>query len=1169
MVGAVPVTATAQLPFTLTSSTKDLASAAAELGGTEAIDIISLRPMGPGSPLRFGGVVPKSERVTLDNEVLTSGSDYFMDYSTGVVYLKRAQKSGQTMIVSYRYTGKTDAAANYTGLGAMKYSLVPGGLNLLLGMGMTERQEDGSVLSGNVFGMHNNFGLGKGGSLGGLMLMGDRDQVTPTSGLSMDPNAKKGGTVQDKGKSQLLLQNLTTNMLGGKAEFTYQDISKNFTAFNAISSDSGLDAARIKQLQSERGLTRFGAGLSGLKFGQAAFSGGYRKVGDDKGGIQWRSFGIQQGLYGVSFSSQKVDTSFNHFKEIAEADREQLLKEKGISRQNFAAKLSSLSYTNGTITDDATGLSVVSRDVVLDAKKFKLLVGDRRVDAKFNRFDSLLGTEKATFGREAGLNRNYATLTGALGKANLPFAFSQQSVRNETGAFQSQEASLAGKGWSLSHVSKSTDEKFVRVDGLQDSEMDGHIKSIATMYGPGVASKPEDRAQFLKGQGLSREFNRIGVQPFKNWDVSVEQLRMRTPKDDASVDTYGVKTSNLSANYRKQNIGTQFLPSTSLMGFETAKLGTISGMERSDFGMAMQLTKSKSLSIGTMSASTAAGSLDRTALAYKDNKVDLQVNSRNVSKGFDNANLLVDPEKDLLNSLRGYRERDVKLKWQALPNLKFDFSSIDAENPDSHDQKFNRNAVLDWSPDKNTSVNYTQIDQKNNNPLSTLFAQLTERLMVSKNFGRFGKVQLLDERLEYSGQTATQPDSHRHYISYETQIDKNTSVKTEQTHTDFSNGEKEDTSANTLSTTLTKRVGVQVTDVKVNRTGDQHDEAKRNYGFWYDFGNGMRLSYGYNRQMSGLTTGTMNSTVTIGQAGAPTAADQVGKVQAGAVGDMMLGAGYGVNEWDGSGATADRTQAFSNVSLSTAKAFRLGMFKELKFNVAVDTATDYTAWVRENRQYGLSGKVGTNGFAYDYRSQMDKSGFRAIDRTFKFNTDQTDKRHLTASLFYKVRTLPNNDQVMIRQYDVTARPAKNFELTNQIVTNPEVANSNAMLGSIPQAAKSNKWKLDYKRDGNFVVGGSWEELVNEQNKSESQIGGINFVWNQLKGSPITLFCGVEQKGTNGVRQTATRYHIQFDRKPSKNQVFSLFLGNVSYDYNPTDGLTKNNWTARLDWQIKF
>ena len=742
-------------------------------------------------------------------------------------------------------------------------------------------------------------------------------------------------------------------------------------------------------------------------------------------------------------------------------------------------------------------------------------------------------------------------------------------MRDHTGDFQQHEASLAGKTWSLNHFDAASSNGFTRNNALQDTEIDHNLKSIAQMYGAGVAPQGNDRNLFLQGNNIARNYTSLTAKPFKDWDVKIEQLKLKHASDSASVDGVSLATKNVTMNYRSQTISKQFMTNTTLMSFEAARLGTVSGMDRSDFGMNMNLGKGRALSVSQLTASNGTAGLDRTSVSFKEKGLDLQINQRQVGNGFTNANQLVDPEKDLLQQIHGYHERDVRMGWQALPNMKIDFSALSALNEQTRERKTSDATAIDWNADKQTHVNFFRSADYDGSSVGTVFQQLTERFALTRGFGKLGTVQVLDERLAYSGTSGTQPDAHKQYFAYETKVSDATSLKTERTHVSFENGTTEDTSANTLSTKLNKRLSVSVTDLKIDRAGDANDQVKRNYGFSYDLPNGMRLNYGYNRQLNGTNSGTLSSSTTFGQAGGAVNPDQLGNVKAGTVGDWAVGGGYGVNQWDSNKSGFDRTQAYNNFSLSSAKSMRVGMFKDLQFKFNMDSATDYAKTMRENQLYAVSGRLATNQFGYEYKSQMDKNGFRGIDRSFRLQTDPSALRLLTGSAYYKLRTLPTNQQVMIRQYDVTAHVTKKIDLTNQLQTNPEVARGDVLLGSLPQASKTDKWKVDYKSSPNMTVGGSWEELINQSNHSSSVVSGINMGFNQAKGSPLSLFFGAEEANLGTVRKTTMRYSLQYDKKASKLQTFSFFLGNVSYLYAAQAGQAPNNWTARLDWQIKY
>jgi hypothetical protein len=1149
---ALPAAAAAQAPFSY--GTPNAAPAASDVGGTPTIDLISLRASGPGVPLRNGNVVVGSERVLLDGKVLQRGLDYAVDYATGVVYIHRPQKIGQSLTVSYRYEkGKPlTPATQFAGINAFKFDVAPGALSMIMGFGMTERAADGTVVTSNMYGWNNSFSFGS-SSLSGLFLMGDRKKVDASSLFEpQGPQAKI-----DEGSSQLLLQSLKTGFAGGTIEANYQDVSKSFTGFGSALA-AGYNQATVDQLQKERGLKRLGFGFNNVNLGSLGFSSSFKSVQDGDAGVEWRSYGIKTGGLSLNWNSQKVDPDFKRFKDIAEVNRAQLEKELGLTRENlgglFAFSSGKISFNTSTV-EDLKGNGLIRRDLVLDTSKLKFNYADQEVDKTFSRVSSLMADEQAKYGREVGLKRQMMSLQASIfGGATQPLSFSQNIIQSDGGDYRAQAASVGGRGWSLEHSSTSVDRGFTGFSPLNaTAEGDAQIKNIANMYGKDTPFRVDAERQWLvRGAGIERSLTRFIAAPFKGWSLSLDQLDLKGVEDGGQLQTMKLASSNFSLSFRKQNIGQQFSEISNMMEFERQRLGVLTGLDRTDFAMDLALKRGAKMAFSQMNADTEEGGASRQHFEYKDNKLQVEANNRNVDAGFGKVNQLIDPEKDLLNALKGFKERDVKVKWEILPNLKLEEMMLDSSSDSLDQTKKVRNTMLSWSPNKSLGFDYQRLENHSNDPMSVLFANVTERMLLVKNFGRMGTLKFLNESQDFDGTNTNLSDFTKQFLSYEAKIDAKTSLKTEQTRTRYDNGDKEDISANTISTELTKRAGVSVSDVKVDRKGDEHDETKRNYGFWYDLGNGMRVSYGYARHLNGETAGTMNSNLTI---------------TPGTVGGVTVGsANYLVNQWDEN----DRTQATSNIALTTAKPMKIGFLRDVKMNFGLDTAADYSKWVRENKVFGFSAKIGSNSIAYDYRGQMFTNNYRAIDRSFKLQTDQSDKRWLKASLFYKVRTLPWDEQVMIRDFNITAKPVKNVELTHQLLTNPEVAKGDAVLGTVPQAARSNKWRLDYKQSGNLTVGGSFEEMINDQNKGLSRTGGLNVMLFEKSGSPVKLFYGIEQVDGGGrPRRSTHRYSLQFDQRPGPNQSFSFFLGNVSYEHSIADGWKRNNWTARMDYQIRF
>ena len=1166
VVGALPVAASAQSPFAL-DNTQVASQKSAEVGGTPAVDIITLSSSGPGAPLRFGNVVPNSEAVQFEGMTLKSGVDYMMDYSVGVVYLMVAQRAGQNLTVSYRYKPGTATAAapvsNFAGFTTFKYSLVPGQINMLTGLGLAERGTDGSVASSNVYGLSNSLKLTGSTSLDGIYILNDRQKASNYAGMNYDQSATAGKAGVSAGRSELIVQSLHSNFLGGKTSIDYQDISKTFSNFGTASA-SGIDDATVRRLTAEKGLTRLGFSASDMSLGGLKFSNSYKSVSDGQNGIDWKSFGVANGGFKLNYSSQRVDHNFLRGKDLGEADHDQLAKEAGLSRNNLAGELAQkfgkVSFADNRIVDNVNHREISQKLVSLDAGKYRFDLGNEAVDGGFMRFDSLLAPEKLTFGREAGVKRQWLGFQASFLGKDTPISFNQNTLHSSVGEFKSQDVVVASKTWSLEHFDRGSSARFMSIGAMPDAEIDRNVKTIASMYGATTPTTPNDRMQFINAHGIDRKYDGFN-DTFKGLNLSASEIKLKGAADGGKLDTFAISSKNTLLSYRHEDLGAKFSEVTSLMDVEKSHLGTLAGLNRTDLNFSTSVGNRK-LAIENMDVKTLTGTAERTTASYSDAKINIQAGSRSVSSAFVDAPSLIDPAKDVLNQMRGFSEQDVKVKWQLKNNMTLDSVYQDMHNAENNQT---RNNILNWSPDKNTQINITDLEQRNSNSISQLFDSSIEKISMAHNMGRYGTLTFLREEDKYQGINATILSQNRDYLAYEAKVTANTSFKTEQTITQFANGTHENINSNTISTTLAKNAGVSLTDTQVDRQG-KNDEAHRNYGFWYDLGGGVRVSYGYAQQGLPNNQGTSSSSFTVGQSTNPNAqVGQVQQIQQGTVGGMQVGGGYFANQWD----AMNRTQTAGNLSLTTAKPFRFGMISNAKLMFNMDTGSDRTVLNRENKLIGGSGNIGTNSLAYEYRSQLDPTGLRAIDRTFKVQTDPSEKKLISANVAYKARTLTNDSQIMIRDFNLVFRPVKNFTLTNLLQTNPEIANPSAILGTIPQASRSNKWQLDYKQSPNMTIGGSWQELLNDQTHSMSRTGGITFKLFEQTGSPLSVFVGVEQASQVNLWRTTERYSIQYDRKPASNQTFSMFFGSMSYDHTTPIGSNARNYTMRLNYQFRF
>jgi len=1158
----------------------------AQVGGLSTIDYVTLRAGNLGAPLRFGHVFQGSEQVQMGGRVLAPGTDYGIDYETGVIYLKRAQRTGDQIVVTYRYDpqGKASAGTSFTGVNSFGLSLAPG-LGLVGGIGLTERSADGSVMSNNVFGWNNTFNFGGKSSIGGLYLYSDRKKNDNVAGLSMDPNARPGDASTDQGASQFLLQNFRSALFGGNVSVDYQDISKNFSSAGQVKS-AGYSDADVNRLMKERGLKRQGASLTGMKFGQSTIGASFRQVGDQSGGIDWSSYGFQQGGLKMSMNSQRVDAKFTRFGDLSEGDRAQLQREAGLSRDTmtmeFAQKTSKFSFNSTSVKDDAANKGLVRREAKLDAGKIGFEFGDQQIDKSFTRIGSLTGAEQGQWGREIGVKRQWAGMTAALtGPAKGTFAFRQLDLDGRSGNFKSQDASYQGKTWSLQHVSMGGSKSGAPVTSLQDAEGNAYVKRIAGFFGVPNTNDGQ-RGQFLAAGDLKRNMTNFAGTLGKTSSFSASNLEFGQGKKGGIAQTADLNTSKVKASYRHQDFGGQFSDATRLMDFERAKLGTVVGLERTDISFGIQIDKTRAFQFGQTQAKDGGGDLDRTTLAYSAKGLTVSAAQRGVSKGFTSASGLVDPENGLLAQFQGFRERDLGINYTGTPGLKIQTFAQNAINNDTKEARSVANTDIQWQADKLTGISYQSQRSSSSDPLTTLFAQSLQRLSVTRSFGKLATLKWVDEQISNEGKNNAAPDSHKQYVALETQVTSKTSLRTEQTKTDFSNGDKENISANTFSTALAKNMGVSVTGVSIDRKGDDNDERKTNYGFWYDLGKGLRLNYGFAQSLIGDANGTGNSMMTFGQTPNTLAPNQVGNVGGSNVGGIMLNGGYGENSVMSADPNLAHTQSFANLGLSTAKPFKFGAFTDLKLNLGLDTAADYGQYLRQNQTAGLSGKLGKNVFAVGYRGQLANPNLNptatsvatpnieAVDRSIALTTDPSPKAPFVVNGAVKYRTLPDDKDYMSRNFVVTARPAPGIEVSNQVQTNLEQANPNVLLGSQLLADRGNKWTVGFKGNGDTSFGASWEEKINDQTTASSTLSAVNLTLFQKRGSPLKLSYGLDEVEGNVARRQITRYSLQYDARATATQTFSMYVGNTDYAYNVSDPLLKgDNWMMRLNYQIRF
>lgn len=1146
-----------QTPFTVDEEgqAKPEGAEVPVVGGKTSIDQIRLSGGTPSVPLRNAGVVPGSESLTLDGRPLTKNEHYAIDYAHGILYLMVPFQPGQNLRATYRFDPAYKPSAeisssNFLNAGGFKFQLNQGN-SLMLGFGMADRTADGQTLARNLYGMQNSFGFGSnGGGIKGVLMFGERAQVQSSSLFE-----KEGGKSQvENGKSQAIIQELNQQILGGTVKANFSEITAQFTGFDSLK-EAGFDDAAVGRLREERGLRRTGFDFQNIGGEEFNLSSSFKSVREGHSTIDWRSYGLIAGDFSLNWNSQRVGTNFTRFRNLGEEDRDQLAKERGLTRENLESKFAfdgGSTQFNQSSVEDESGAGFYRRAMQAMIGSTALRFSDQKVDPEFTRFGDLREGDRGQLAREQGVRRQDIAVQGQAPEGQAaPYSFTSSRFRKEGGDFAATDVSINGRGWSLWRAHRSATDDMTALGAMGD-EANAHMSTIASMYQPGNPGidHRRERGAFDGSNGLKRDGLRFQSSLVPGYNLTFNDVSLTGAAGKLSAQQYALAGDRLNVSYRLQTSGNGFTELNRLMQYEQAQLGTIVGLDKADLDVSFLLGGQRKFDYESMVADSPLGGARRTNLSYNDKGFEFSRTTRGVDDGFTNVGQLIDPERELLGTLVGFDQTETKLNWQMGRGITLGFNQWDAVNEALDQTRFYRQAVFNWQIDSKTNFNFLRMDRRDDTVASMLYDHQIERWSLARDLDRFGKFRFEQETIDYDGEHGTAPDSARNTIVYSTQLNSKTSFETSHTEIKFENGERETQQANTVSTAVSDRVGVSVTDVKVRREGDKPDENQRNYGFWWDFGQGLRLNYGYARQLNSEANGHMKSNVGLTQG-------QVGSIK-------VDGLGYETERWD-----TTRNRSTGKVQLSNTTPYRLGSFQDIQFRIAVDTARDRDSWQYENNIFALGTKLGNNSLSFEYFGQIDPSGQRAVDRTYRFQTDQSEGRPLKASVMYKLRTLPDGKQVMIRDYSITATPMRGLALTHQLVTNPTIERNNVILGSIATGDRLNRWQLDYTGSPSTKIGLSWEEKFNDDNRRLSRIGGVNLTLFANNPSPLSLFYGVEQNDFNDVRRTAHRYHLRFDQRPGENQLFSVFLGNLSWQHSRPEEFDVQNWTIRAEYQLRF
>lgn len=1144
-----------------------------ELAVQTGIETHILQSSETGLILNHPGVDPDSVLVSLNGAPLVSGKQFTVDSSNGTINFGVQTRPGDVVNVTYRY-GKAYETASHPGSNLLSFGLAGGSAKLGLGLMSPERLADGSVFQSRVMALGNNFsshGFGlQGGILFGSRLQSDAVGFSGTTSLGNS----------EKFVSELLSQKVA----GGTFSIGYQDISANFHAFNSL---EGFTDDQVSALAKQAGLKRQSIGLSGVKIGGMALDSQIEKISDGKDGVTSSSIDLKSKTADISFSQSQVDQTFNRFADLGDARDAAWQKQAGLSLRTTSAlfqigKGGSLSLDNRSYSGASGSLNISELGLKQGAYTFG--VGSAYQSKAFNQYAGIADGDKSTYTGLDGLDRKWLNFSHDNGKNLAADFLSYENLSGAAGSLQSVGLGLAGKNWSLGHQSIGSSAGFANLATMQPAAAQAQINTLAKLFPTSAAvNAGAEQGAYMGLTGVNRSFSELKFEPNKATTIDFHDSRFSATDGSAIQDVLNFKSGNYTLGYANSSIGTGFTEVDRLMGFEKTSLGGILGSNMTALNLGIALGKGSTFSASNFNTTDGTNSALRSQVQLTSKNLNVMLANRQVSAGFASIGSSPDPERALLASLAGFDQSVSQLSWNVSKNLSLTESGyVQTQQGQTSPQLAHQQVALNYSnPKDGLQVGVTQTNDQNSTSTAPIASSNDRIITIDKSTKDWSlKVQEETNTITAPSTVTAPTPAQQSYVAkaatLSVKVSPSTTLSTEQSQTDYASGQTQTSNTNTISTQLSKRMGISVSETHVaDPESSLNDQQKRDYGFWYDLGHGLVFRYGIQRQNLGPDTGNSTSMFSIGQNNPALNSSQLGSLGAGTVGGFSVAGGYGANQWETptglvtGPTTSIRTQAFSNIRVGTAKPMNFGMFKNTSFGFSQDTAADSFNWIKEDKQFGFSTQLLGTALGLGYHSQADQAGNESIDRSINFATDPKESRFLSASIAYKMRTLPNDQKTMIRNFELALRPTKRITISNSLVTNPDVPNGAAILGSVPQATRANTLGLAYESTATTTLGASWQELVNDQTHTYSTTTGLDLTLFKTT-SPLHIFYGFSNAfNSTSSRNLIDRWSIQFDQKAGPHQTFNLFIGDISYAYTIPGGANAHNLTARVQYSWKF
>ncbi|MFQ3611625.1 MAG: hypothetical protein SNJ72_09040, partial [Fimbriimonadales bacterium] len=973
--------------------------------------------------LRYAPVVPNSEAVFVDGKRLARDLDYWIDYASGNLSFAVPVRRFSTIQVSYRYDPNSKRTEAVSALPILSLSFGQGGaLQALYMPGMTETTREGVSYRLSAYGMQNALRFGGDSSLQGYFFIGSREQVRAYASPNQMNAAQRTATPAEM--DQFIMQSLQLNTGALQFKANYQDIGRNFSPQKMLGAQSGLDANRLAQLERERGLKRFDYTL-GLQFNNnTSLQQSRLRIEDEKGTITQEGWQFTSGVLNLNWTRREASAEFKRFKDLADAPKEEWLRERGLVREqmtsslqlapNSTAKYERLSVSQGDETIERVIYGV-------DLPWLKVNRVQQSVDSQFTRFGDLAEGDKGQLAREAGMRRDMTQIQ--LQQPGVLVATNLQQISSPTGELERQHIQVQTENLQIEHLHRSVSPEFGRLANLKPEEHQQMAEEVRAFHDPqnAVPLKPDqDLPQVLREGGLERTLQRAEIKPSKDLTLQLKRYSVEdlTNKGDITGTQWQLRTPNFQIRLHDRGIGSNFGRLRDLTRVEQMLFHNEQGLQRSDWD-AMYTTKGFGFAIANTRIMAIGAGVQRTSYRLITPMVEFNYNQRQVDADFSRAHDLADPERDFLAQLRGFRQHDWTAKLRVAPNLQLELFQFDANNPlEQIGNKRNRYRFL-WQPSKNLTFGRQADEYRSGKLAEGLLHDEYERNDIQYILG-FGQLNAYQERRQIGGTLANPLYQTTEYWRFGSSAVRNMNLAMEERRTVATGAVSERYRNYQVGYQLNPRTKLNMAHAEANREGAP-DENSQQVGIEYKIREGTTLSFSETRQGREGANGTRVMSAGLTQT---------------AFGVLSVGGAY--QEWRHD---HTNTRAQSQVVVQSAKPFDFLLLRGLQFDFRYGALADRGMWHQENKHFTAHAGLLNHKVSGGYVGLYVPGQGRAVDRYYQLESPASET--LRYNLMYKTRTYQDGRLFLVRQYNLTYKPHKYLAVSHEFQTHPEQAKQNA------------------------------------------------------------------------------------------------------------------------------